>query len=151
MHVNVSLMLMNLQTFHSWEDIIIYVKPGWNVSNIFRVKDITPFELRSRVVYEFLCAGCQFSYIGQTSRHLRHRIAEHESVSPLTVKVMKSQSHSSISDPSRVCSGCNCSTRNFKILANGKSDLELLIKERLINHRKPALNANSGSFELLLN
>jgi len=134
------------------KDVIIYFKPGLRVSNFFRVKDVTPLELRSSVVYEFVCAGCQSCYIGKTNRHLRHRIAEHEGVSHLTGRVMKSQSHSSIRDHSSLCSGCNCSTRNFKILTTGKSDLELLIKERLlINHRKPSLNGNSGSFELLLN
>jgi hypothetical protein len=134
------------------KDIIIYFKPGRRVSNFFRVKDITPFELRSRVVYEFSCVGCQANYVGQTTRHLRHRIAEHEGVSHLTGKVMKSQSHSSIRDHSLLCNGCNCSTSNFKILSTGKSDLELLIKERLlIKDRKPSLNGNVGSFELFLN
>ena len=54
---------------------------------------------------------------------------------------MKSQSHSSIRDH---CSHCNlddCSSRNFRILATGNSELELLVKERLlINRRKPVLN-----------
>src|ERR1700759_2475744 len=58
------------------KDIIIYFKPGRRVSNFFRVKDITPFELRSRVVYEFNCFGYQANYVDQTTRHLRHRIAE---------------------------------------------------------------------------
>jgi len=138
--------------FISHKDVIIYFKPGRRVSNFFRVKDTTPFELRSRVVYEFTCVGCHSNYIGQTSRHLGHRIAEHKGVSHLTGKIMKSQSHSSIRDHSLLCRGCNCESRNFKILTTASCDLELLIKERLlINHRKPALNGNSGSFELLLN
>jgi hypothetical protein len=138
--------------FISHKDIIIYFKPGRRVSNFFRIKDTTPLELRSRVVYEFTCVGCHSNYIGQTSRHLGHRIAEHRGVSHLTGRVMKSKSHSSIRDHSLLCRGCNCESRNFKIVATGSGDLELLIKERLlINHRKPTLNGNSGSFELLLN
>ena len=134
------------------KDIIIYFKPGRRVSNFFRIKDTTPLLLRSRVVYEYTCVGCHSNYIGQTSRHLRHRIAEHEGVSHLTGKVMKSQFHSSIRDHSLHCSGCDCSPENFKILATGSTDLELLVKERLlINLRRPSLNGNSGSFELLLN
>ena len=134
------------------KDIIIYFKPGRRISNFFRIKDVTPLELRSRVIYEFTCTGCHSSYIGQTSRHLRHRIAEHAGVSHLTGKIMKSQSHSSIRDHSLLCNGCNYAAQNFKILSTGNSDLELLIKERLlITQRKPALNGNSGSFELLLN
>src|ERR1700743_1950558 len=56
------------------KDIIIYFKPGRRVSNFYRVKDITPFELRSRVVYEFNCFGGQAKYVGQTTRHLSNRI-----------------------------------------------------------------------------
>ena len=133
------------------KDVIIYFKPGRRVANFFRLKDVTPLELRSCVVYEYTCAECHSSYIGQTSRHLRHRIAEHKGVSHLTDRVMKSQSHSSIRDHCLHCNGADCSLRNFKILATGSTDLELLVKERLfINQRKPALNGNSGSFELLL-
>jgi hypothetical protein len=121
-------------------------------SNFFRVKDITPFELRSCVVYEFTCAECQSSYIGQTSRHIRHRIAEHRGVSHLTGNVMKAQVHSSIRDHCLVCTDADCSPRNFKILSTASTELELLIKERiLIDRRKPALNGNVGSFDLLLN
>src|ERR1700743_1934988 len=120
---------------------------GFPTSSVLR----TPLKLRSRVVYEFNCFGCQANYVGQTTRHLRHRIAEHEGVSHLTGKIMKSQSHSSIRDHSLLCNGCNCSTSNFKILSTGKSDLEVLIKERLlIKDRKPSLNGNVGSFELFL-
>src|SRR6267154_985616 len=96
------------------KDVIIYFKPGRRVSNFFRIKDTTPFELRSRVVYEFTCVGCHPNYIGQTSRHLRHRMAEHKGVSHLTGKVMKSQSHSSIRDHSLFCNSCDCSSSNLK-------------------------------------
>ena len=134
------------------KDVIIYFKPGRRVSNFFRVKDITPFEMRSCVVYEYTCAECQSSYIGQTSRHIRHRIAEHRGVSHLTGNVMKAQVHSSIRDHCLVCTDADCSPRNFKILSTASTELELLIKERiLIDRRKPALNGNVGSFDLLLN
>ena len=115
------------------------------------MNDITPLKMRSCVVYEYTCAECHSSYIGQTSRHLRHRIAEHKGVSHLTGNVTKSPLHSSIRDHCLLCKGANCSTQNFKILATGSTDLELLVKERLfINQRKPVLNGNSGAFELLL-
>src|ERR1700761_5187943 len=57
------------------KDVII--KPGRKVSNSFGVKNSTPFQMLSHVVYEYTCAECQPSYIGQTSRHLRDRLAEH--------------------------------------------------------------------------
>ena len=134
------------------KDVIIYYKPGRRVSNYFRTKDITPFELRSSVVYEYTCTECHFSYIGQTRRHLKHRMAEHRGVSHLTGRVMKAQSHSSIRDHCMNCDRAECSSRNFKILAAGSSELELLVKERLlINRLNPQLNGNAGAFVLLLN
>ena len=63
---------------------------------------------------------------------------------------MKAQAHSSIRDHCLVCRDTDCSSRNFKILSTASTELELLIKER-INRRKPALNGNVGSFDLLLN
>lgn len=137
--------------FMPQKDVIIYFKPGKRISNFFRLKDKTPFDLQSHIVYEYTCAICHYSYIGETMRHIRHRIAEHAGVSHLTHNAVKNQVHSSIRDHCSRCMGSSCSTRNFKILAKGSSELELLIKERLlIQRRKPALNSNVGSFDLLL-
>ena len=44
---------------------------------MFSVKDPVPLELRWRVVYKFLFAGCNACYIGETSRHLSTRVREH--------------------------------------------------------------------------
>ena len=133
------------------KDIIVYFKPGLRISNFFRVKDKTPFELRSHVIYQYTCAGCNSSYVGQTARHLRHRIAEHSGTSHLTGKVMKSQCHSKIREHCAQCPGSDCSARQFKVLARGNTELELLVKERLlIDRHRPTLNGNVGSFELLL-
>ncbi|KMQ83069.1 hypothetical protein RF55_21023 [Lasius niger] len=40
-------------------------------------KDTLPNELRSNVVYKISCKDCNASYVGQTSRLLKTRIAEH--------------------------------------------------------------------------
>jgi len=133
------------------KDVIIYFKPGLRISNFFRLKDRTPFDLQSNVVYKYTCAACNGCYIGKTSRHLRHRVAEHKGVSHLTGNTMKTQVHSNIRDHSLHCPNSTCNIQNFKILARGTSDLELLIKERLsIDRVKPALNGNSGALELVL-
>ena len=44
---------------------------------MFSVKDRTPVALKSMVVYQFSCAGCNSRYIGETSRHFSTRIKEH--------------------------------------------------------------------------
>src|SRR6201996_7961199 len=88
--------------------------------------------IRSHVVYMYTCASCNASYIGQTTRHIRQRISEHRGVSHLTAKVMKSQVHSSIRDHVLLCRNADCQQQNFKILATGCNEYELLIKERLL-------------------
>jgi hypothetical protein len=53
---------------------------------------------------------------------------------------MKAKVHSSIRDHCVQCPGSECSVRNFKILARGTSELDLLVKERLlINRQSPTL------------
>ena len=41
------------------------------------MKDRVPFDLRSYVVYKFVCGNCKADYIGRTKRHLSTRIKEH--------------------------------------------------------------------------
>ena len=43
----------------------------------FSFKDLIPTLLKSNVAYEFSCAGCNSSYIGETTHHLLTQIKEH--------------------------------------------------------------------------
>jgi len=134
------------------KDFYIYFKPSNRVGNFFKTKDSTPLSLRSYVIYEYKCAICQAGYVGQTTRHLRHRIAEHQGVSHVTLKDVKNKVHSNIRDHMNNCANSSISLNNFRVLATGSSELDLLIKERLlISQCKPNLNGNIGSFELILN
>ena len=42
----------------------------FKVKQLFIVKGFVPKGLRSHVVYKFTCAGCNASYIGETTRHV---------------------------------------------------------------------------------
>ena len=138
------------KTFIPHKEVFVYFKSGLRVKNFFKIKDVTPCVLRSRVIYMYTCASCQASYIGQTSRHLCHRIAEHKGTSHLTGKVMKNKVHSNIRDHLNVCSNSSINFENFRVLATGSSEQELLVKERLLISRlRPSLNGNSGAAELL--
>ena len=44
---------------------------------MFSTKDNIPKCLKSNVVYKFICANCNVSYVGETTRHLTTRITEH--------------------------------------------------------------------------
>ena len=50
---------------------------SFKIKNMFSFKDRTPDALKSMVVYQFICAGCNSCYIGETSRHFSTRIKEH--------------------------------------------------------------------------
>ena len=47
---------------------------SFKIKNMFSFKDGTPDALKSMVVYQFICAGCNSCYIGETSRHFSTRI-----------------------------------------------------------------------------
>ena len=42
---------------------------SFKIGKLFSVKDPIPGELRSRVVCEFACAGCNAYYVGERTRH----------------------------------------------------------------------------------
>jgi len=49
----------------------------FRVKNLISVKDCVPRSLRSCVVYNITCMGCNSAYIGETSPHLSTRVREH--------------------------------------------------------------------------
>ena len=59
------------------------------LSIMFRFKDRVPYDLVSRVVYEYTFSRCNSSYYGETERHLKVRSGEHIGISPLTFKKTK--------------------------------------------------------------
>ena len=46
---------------------------SFTTGNLFGVKDPIPGGLRSRVVYNFACAGCNACYVSETTRHFSTR------------------------------------------------------------------------------
>ena len=128
-------------------ELKLYFKCTKRLSNLFHVKDITPYVLKSNVVYKYSCAGCSASYSRKTFRHLHVRICEHMGVSNLINSSLLTPLYNAIHEHSKACSKIVCNS--FKIIANGNNDIELLIKESLlIKDYHPSLNNNNSSFEL---
>ena len=50
---------------------------SFKIKNYFSYKDPIPNDLKSFLVYEFTCASCSSSYIGETYLHFKTRIEEH--------------------------------------------------------------------------
>ena len=69
------------------------------LANVFRFKDRLPFDLMSRLVYEYTCRRFNSSYYGETDRHLKVRSAEHIiGISPLTFRKFMQSKESAIRD-----------------------------------------------------
>ena len=58
-----------------------------NLHWAFSYKDSYPSVLSSKVVYKFVCASCNASYVGQTHWHLTTRIDEHLTLKGIVKRV----------------------------------------------------------------
>ena len=127
-----------VQTAFNQVELKVVFSTTTRISDLFRVKDFIPKRLKSSVVYGIYCTNCSGFYVGKTKRHLKKRFDEHRDVRKLTAVSthMISTNH-------------DIDFNNVKVLANGNTDTELLIKESLIiKQLKPSLNANVCSFPL---
>ena len=86
----------------------------------FSTKDPYKSEHLSKVVYKFVCASCNASYVGQTCRHLATRIDEHFG------KDKKSHIYQHLMS-SKDCLG-KCSTDCFSVLHTANTKHQLRIK-----------------------
>jgi hypothetical protein len=113
------------------------------IQNSFCLKETLPKLLKSHVVYKFSCAGCNASYIGETSRHLTTRINEH----------LKSDKHSHVYKHLNLSINCknlnNCDS--FQILDSAPTKHKLKIKEALhIKWENPTLNKQNNHYNINL-
>ena len=116
---------------------------SFKIKNLFSLKDSVPEDLKSCVVYQFTCAGCNSSYIGETTRHLSTRIKEHTQTDKSS-HIFKHLQHSSL------CK--NHYTREcFKLLDKANFPIALKIKESLyIKKLKPELNVQVQHINTIL-
>ena len=104
------------------------------VQDSFILKDDTPKEIQSKVVYRFTCpSDSDTQYIGYTNRPLRTRVTEH-----------LRKGNSAISDHIALCKGCGTkgvTINNFEIIRKCRNKLETPIYEAiLIQKYNPKLN-----------
>ena len=93
--------------------IKVTFKSTTRLSNFFLFKDKVSFNLRSNVVYKFLCGRCNTTYYGETCRHLNVRVSEHSGISPLTGKKSKAKTTTAVKDHMFFCDHI-VSLDNFK-------------------------------------
>ena len=99
--------------------------------------------LKSFVVYRFVCPGCNARYIGETTRHLTTRIAEHLSSQSSHIKKHL--------DQSPTCKSM-CNESCFEIIDESNSQFSLKLKEAMhIEWEKPNLNIQQKNVQLSIN
>ena len=103
------------------------------VQDSFRLKDDSPKEILSHVVYRFTCpSDSDTQYIGYTNRSLRERVNEHV------------RGKTAVSDHIALCKGCNdkgVTINNFDVLRKCRNKLDTAIYEAiLIRKHNPSLN-----------
>ena len=97
------------------------------------MKDPVRRELRTCVVYNFLCAGCNACYVSETSRHLSTRVREHL----ISDRASHIFSHLHNSPQWR----SHCSDECFNIPDHTSISFQLEIREAIhIQREKPILN-----------
>ena len=121
-----------------------------SLSNLFRFKDSIPNELRSHIVYKFLCSNCNITCYGETERHLNIRSGEHLSLSALTGKRVNNNKKSVLKDHYLFLNHVD-SFEDFSVLTYESNPFKLLIKEPLLVSRdKLLLNKQVKSIPLQL-
>ena len=94
---------------------------SFKISSLFSMKDSVPFDLRSYVVYQFVCGSCKPDYIGRKKRHLLTRIKEHLE----TDEKSHVYKHLNESQRCKALSNSDC----FSILGYATTQYSLSIKE----------------------
>ena len=103
-----------------------------------------PLSQRVNVVYKFSCAGCNASYIGETTRQLGVRATEH------LESDTKSSIYRHLKYKSLPCSEI-CDFSCFSVLDSATTEYQLQIKEGLyIAWQNPSLNKQLKSYVMSL-
>ena len=96
----------------------------FKVGNMFSVKCKKPEYLKAGVVYHFICAACNSSYVGETSRYYKTRVREHLHKKSQPSSIFK---HLENNPQCRSKSDESC----FKIIDTARTKFTLEVKEAL--------------------
>ena len=128
----------------------IIFETGNRLKNYFRFKYRVPETLRSNFVYKFKCGSCTASYYGETCRHMKVQVSEHQGVSPKTGKQVKGTLSTSVRDHMLDCDHI-VAWEDFFIIGRESNHYLLETEERLsIKRDNLSLNRNKNTQKLFL-
>ena len=113
------------------------------IGSFFSLKDLIPKDELSMYVYHFACAGCNASYVGETTRNYYVRTVEH----------LESDKGSTVYKHLQKNRRCKraCSTDCFSMLDRATTPYQLKIKEAMhIAIEKPTLNIQTKSIKVTM-
>ncbi len=148
-HLKKDFMKLLQQYFYDTDFTIILTNP-FKISSFFNYKDKLHKDMRSNIVYKYVCPRCEAQYVGCTTRNLYIRSSEHAGVSCRTGNNITNPPHSNIRNH---CSTCNSSIslNNFDVIGSTNNPTDLRILESLFIHKlKPQLNNYDSSYQLLI-
>ena len=104
------------------------------INNFFTFKDKVPSFLRSSIVYNFECGGCNATYYVKTKRHFKVRMWEHLGISAPFGKRVKGDDDSAIKEHLLFCNHAP-DFEDFSILATNNNDFKVTLMESLLINR----------------
>ena len=112
----------------------------FKIGNMFSNKSRSPKYLKSGVVYQFTCAGCNDSYVGETFRHFDTRVHEHLHKHSQPTSIFKH-----LLDNPNCRSKCDESC--FKIIDSARTKFTLEVKEAIHTYWiKPKITKQQNLF-----
>ena len=115
-----------------------------SIRSFFSFKDRLPLHLRSKILYQFTCDGCNSIYIGKSKRHFLVRAYEHLGLSYRTGKRLtynpQCSNNTAVLDHINQSDQCCGTLDSFRLIGGARNDFFLKIKESLLIKKvKPSL------------
>ena len=114
----------------------IVFQTKYKLINFFTFKDKFPVFLRSGILYEFKCGGCNATYYGKTKRHFKVKICEHLQVPALTEKRVKGDKNSALKEHHLFCNHSS-GFDDYSILASSNNDFKVTLIGESFNQQRP--------------
>ena len=120
-----------------------------SIGAFFKHKENLPDELRSHIIYKYICDACQASYIGSTVKQSKVRFFQHMGVSHRTSLPIAKPVQSSIRDHCEF-SDHRMRVSNFSVVASSESWNLRTLESIYILNNKPLLNIDQSATPLYI-
>ena len=122
---------------------VVYTVPC-RLNRFFNVKDATPVDILSNIIYKFQCSSCNAIYVGKTDRHCYVRKNEHLGTSYRTGSNITIGPRSTIMEH-LVSNNHTADQNNFSVLYKCNNSIDTgIIESLLISKLKPCLNSGTS-------